>query len=147
MQSEAIRKEMTCPHTGTECVDGIRDDFKPGKDGRVKPCRLWIHMYGKDPQSEKIYDQFDCSHAWLAVTTVEQAQMARFTTASVDKVANEISDIGGKIRLSFTDMVNAFLHMAETNREMLEFKKNEPSILEIPTNGKHTGGQDGNRLE
>jgi len=105
----------------------------------VKTCRLWIHMYGKDPQTEKVYDQFDCADAWLTVTTVEQAQMSRFTTASVDKVANEMNDIGSKIRMAFGDMVNAFLHMAETNKELLEFKKKEPSILEIPTNGKHEG--------
>ena len=145
MQSEAVRKEMTCGevYPGLPCIDGIREDFKPGSDGRVHPCRMWIHMYGKDPQTEKVYDQFDCAHAWLTVTTIEQAQMTRQTTASVDKVANEMSEIGGKLRGAFGDMVNAFLHLAETNKELLEFKKNEPSILEIPTNGKDIGGPHG----
>jgi hypothetical protein len=57
-----------------------------------------------------------------------------------------MEDIGGKIRASFGDLVNAFLNMADSNRELIEFKKNEPSIIEIPANGKE-GGHDGDRLE
>ena len=146
MQPDHERYEMNCPKNGLPCVNGIRPDFKPNASGVVKQCRFWTHVYGKDPQSEKITDHFDCSQAWMPVIMLEVSQMSRFNTASVDKVANTMEDIGGKIRASFGDLVNAFLNMADSNRELIEFKKNEPSIIEIPANGKE-GGHDGDRLE
>lgn len=139
MQPDDIRREMTCPMNGHLCIDGIRDDFKKAADGRQKPCRFWTHIYGKDPQSEKIYDKYDCANPWLTVTTLEGSQNTRMVIASLDKVANQITEMGGGLRGAFTDMVNAFLQMAENNRKVLEHKRSEPSILEIPPNGGNNG--------
>lgn len=132
---------MICPFNGKACLNGRREDFPVDETGIPGECRWWVHLFGKDPQSEKILDQFDCALAWLPITTIETSQMARQNTASVDKVANEISEMGGKIRASFGDMVNAFLHMAETNRQLIEFKRTEPSTIEIPPNGGNDGEQ------
>jgi len=139
MQPEQKRYEMTCPLNGMACVNGFRSDFKPNQTGHTSECRWWTHVYGKDPQTEKILDHFDCSMAWMPVVMLEVSQMSRHNTSSLDKVANSMEDIGGKIRASFGDMVNAFLTMAETNREMIEFKKTEPSVIEVPPNGEHGG--------
>lgn len=95
-----------CPLNGRLCVDGVRDDFPdhPVKPGMKVQCRWWQHVYGKDPQSEEIRDEWDCAVAWLPVTTLETSQMARQTSASVDKAANEmrgfkthVSDLGKAI--------------------------------------------------
>jgi len=139
MQNTENRKSMSCPINGKLCLEGRREDFARDEMDIPVTCRWWVHLYGKDPQSEKVLDQHDCSIAWLPVTTIETSQMARHNTASVDKVANQITEMGGKIRASFGDMVNAFLTMAETNREMIEFKKTEPSVIEVPPNGEHGG--------
>jgi hypothetical protein len=77
-----------CPLNGKECRDGIREDFSAGLK-----CRWWQHLYGKDPQSEKMIDQWDCAVAWLPITTIEASQMSRQTGASVDKVANEVATL------------------------------------------------------
>lgn len=139
MQNTETRKTMVCPLNGKLCLEGKREDFPRDQVDNVLTCRWWVHLFGKDPQTEKILDQFDCSIAWLPITTTETSQMTNQNSASVDKVANEIQEIGGKIRASFGDMVNAFLHLAETNRQLLDFKKNEPDTIEIPPNGKHGG--------
>ena len=83
------KKVCACPLNGKVCSDGIREDFPLSEDkiNRLR-CRWWQHIYGKDPQTEKLVDEFDCSIAWLPVTTVETSQMAHQTSASVDKVAN-----------------------------------------------------------
>lgn len=83
----------SCPLNGKLCIDGVRSDFEKDADGRQYRCKWWQHVYGKDPQSEKIIDQYDCSVPWLTVTTVEGAQMSRQTAASVDKVASEILEV------------------------------------------------------
>jgi hypothetical protein len=103
------KQVSACPLNGHACIDGVRDDFPDRADqpGVKIKCRWWQHIYGKDPQSEKIIDQFDCSVPWLTITTVETSQMSRQTSASVDKVANEIATLktdihglGGAIRIA-----------------------------------------------
>lgn len=97
MIDPATKFEVACPLNGKLCVDGSREDFPETKVGGKVKCRWWQHLAGKDPQSEKMIDQFDCAIAWLPITTVESAQMARQTSASVDKVANEVASVKGNI--------------------------------------------------
>lgn len=94
MQNTEERRMMICPFNGTKCIEGRREDFPKSADGVTLSCRWWVHLYGKDPQSEKIIDQFDCSIAWLPVTTTETSQMVRQTAASVDKTANVLAEVG-----------------------------------------------------
>ncbi len=93
MIDPATKFKVACPLNGKLCVDGSREDF-PADDigGKVK-CRWWQHLAGKDPQSEKVVDQFDCAIAWLPTVAIEGAQMSRQTGASVDKVANEVATL------------------------------------------------------
>lgn len=90
MIDTATKVVCSCPINGQRCVDGEREDFDKDANGRVIKCRWWQHLYGKDPQTEKTIDQWDCAIAWLPITGIEGAQMSRQTAASVDKVANEI---------------------------------------------------------
>jgi hypothetical protein len=87
--------EVACPLNGKQCVDGSREDFPTNAVGGKMKCRWWQHLAGKDPQSERMIDQFDCAIAWMPVTTIEGAQMGRQTGASVDKVANEVATLKG----------------------------------------------------
>jgi hypothetical protein len=98
MIDPASKKECACPFNGQLCIDGVRADFPKNKVGGLIQCRLWQHLAGKDPQSEKTIDNFDCSIAWLPVTTIETAQMSRQTSASVDKVANEVAIVHTKLQ-------------------------------------------------
>lgn len=93
MQDASEKRACACPLNGTTCIDGIRDDFAKGPDGRQLKCRWWTHLFGKDPQADKQIDQWDCSIAWLPITTIEAAQMSRQTGSSVDKVANQIAEV------------------------------------------------------
>ncbi len=85
--------EVACPLNGKQCLDGTREDFPANAVGGKMKCRWWQHLAGKDPQSEKTIDQFDCAIAWMPVVTIEGAQMGRQTGASVDKVANEVATL------------------------------------------------------
>jgi hypothetical protein len=85
--------EVACPLNGKQCIDGSREDFPTNVIGGKMKCRWWQHLAGKDPQSEKIIDQFDCAVAWLPTVGIEGAQMSRQTSASVDKVANEVAAV------------------------------------------------------
>jgi hypothetical protein len=91
---------LACPLNGKACIDGVREDFphteipgSPGSFGSKLKCRWWQHLYGKDPQSEKMIDQWDCAVAWLPITTIETSQMAKQTSASVDKMANQVNEL------------------------------------------------------
>jgi len=94
MQNTSERIEMACPLNGKMCINGRREDFPRDKLGNLIQCRLWVHLYGKDPQTEKTIDQWDCSWAWVPTTTIEGAQASRFAAASSDKVANEVHNAG-----------------------------------------------------
>ncbi len=106
--------ECACPLNGKLCVDGSREDFPNNSVGGKVKCRWWQHLAGKDPQSEKMIDQFDCAIAWGPVTSIEGAQMSRQTAASVDKVANElsavkqgISTMSGALRIASASIAQA----------------------------------------
>lgn len=114
MIDPATKIKGSCPLNGKLCIDGIRSDFEKDADGHTHKCKWWQHIYGKDPQSEKIIDQFDCSIPWLTVTTVEGAQMSRQTSASVDKVATAVAEIkshinslGGAMRVAAASIAQA----------------------------------------
>jgi len=89
MQSELTRYEMTCPYNGEVCCDGIRSDFKPNKDGKIKQCRMWTAIKGKDPQGENLIDFYDCAHAWVPVTNLEMAQRTIQSNATMQEFRNE----------------------------------------------------------
>lgn len=97
MIDPAHKLEVACPLNGKLCIDGSREDFPENKVGGKVKCRWWQHLAGKDPQSEKIIDQFDCAIAWMPTTIIEAAQMSRQTAASVDKVANEVASVKNNI--------------------------------------------------
>jgi len=54
-------------------------------------------MFGKDPQSEKVVDQFDCAIAWMPTTSIEGAQMTRQMTATLDQHRSEMQENLGRL--------------------------------------------------
>lgn len=97
MIDPASKIEVACPLNGKLCIDGSREDFPKNKAGGAVKCRWWQHLAGKDPQSEKMIDQYDCAMAWMPTVTIEGAQMGRQTAASVDKVATEINAVKSRL--------------------------------------------------
>lgn len=129
---------FACPLNGKACVDGVREDFPDihapnggGVLGKLK-CRWWQHLVGKDPQSEKQIDNWDCAIAWLPVTTIETAQMTRQGTASVDKVANEVA----QVRTRVSDLTRAIQSAGENIRSGIETGTLQILLPGPPTNGE-----------
>lgn len=120
MQSELTRYEMTCPYNGEVCCDGIRSDFKPNKDGKIKQCRMWTAIKGKDPQSETVIDFFDCAHAWVPVVTLEASQMVRQNTATLQEFRNESQEALNKLGNGLKSAAIAFNNMAEAQRDFIQ---------------------------
>lgn len=125
MQNTDERKVMSCPLNGKVCDNGRREDFpKTGPLQQIMQCRWWTHLLGKDPQSKKEVDQWDCAVAWLPITTTETAQMANQAGASMDKVANQVNEVGG--RMQQLAMV-------------MQGVKPKPLAIDVKENGKNDG--------
>lgn len=90
MQNSDERITMVCPLNGALCKGGRRADFPKDEMGVPHVCRWWQHLVGKDPQSDKSIDQWDCAVPWIPILLVETSQMVRQSTASIDKTANII---------------------------------------------------------
>jgi len=83
-----------CPLNGMSCVDGWRKDF--GQDeitGERGKCVWWKHVVGKDPQSEKQIDLFDCSMAWSPVIGLENSQRLMHVGVAIQEVRNTLIDL------------------------------------------------------
>jgi hypothetical protein len=111
MIDPATKKEYACPLNGKLCVDGVREDFPTNSVGGKVPCRWWQHVAGKDPQTEKVFDAFDCAVAWMPSIGIEGSQMSRQTASSVDKLANEVAFVktnvgalAGALRVAAADI-------------------------------------------
>jgi len=137
MQNTETRKIMCCPINGKLCLDGKREDFHRDENDSPITCRWWVHLYGKDPQSEKMLDQHDCAMAWLPVTTIETSQSSRFTTASIDKLANVVNDTKRAISAGLQHVAVGFNALQSKVEEL------EHNVIEVPPNG----GDNGKRLE
>lgn len=82
---------QACPFGGKTCRNGKREDFAINPDTQERfVCAKWVNLRGKDPQSEKVFDNWMCSEAAVPTLLVEVAQMVRFNQASTDKVASEV---------------------------------------------------------
>jgi len=103
--------DLGCPLTSEmlECKDGWRE-------GAKRQCRWWQHLYGKDPQSEQMIDKWDCAVPWIPITTIETSQMSKQTSASVDKVANEMASV----RTAAGSLANAVRIAGENIRQGIE---------------------------
>lgn len=138
MQSESSRSEMTCPMNGELCTDGVRPDFKLNAQGIKKPCRWWTQVAGKDPQSEKIIDHFDCSMAWMPVVGLEQSQMTRHNTATIQEFRNENHDAMEKWNRSIEKAAGALEVMAEQQAAAIADQRR--GVIEFKANGEtHEG--------
>lgn len=131
------KRICACPLNGTKCVDGVRDDFENGPDGRPLKCRWWQHLYGKDPQGDQTIDQWDCAVAWLPITTIEAAQMSRQTGASVDKVANQVAEV----KQGITSMSGA-MRIAAANISQAIESGALTVMLPPPSNEQETNGHE-----
>lgn len=114
MIDPAVKVAWACPLNGKLCIDGTREDFPKNEVGGLVKCRWWQHLAGKDPQTEKMVDQYDCAVAWLPTVGIEGAQMSRQTGASVDKVANEVlavkqgmATLAGAVRIAAASISQA----------------------------------------
>ena len=90
MQNETERQRLACPIYKEICVKGHTKSMGEDADGCQTHCRWWIHVVGKDPQSNKDIDLWDCSISWLPILQVETTQRIMQGTASQDKTANVI---------------------------------------------------------
>ena len=81
-----------CPLMKGVCVNGFVKGQMPEDEntGERTKCAFFITLKGKDPQSQKEYDDPGCSWHWLPILQVETNQMVRFNVASTDKVASEV---------------------------------------------------------
>lgn len=57
-------------------------------------CPLWIHIRGKNPQSEEQIDTWNCSLAFLPALLLENAQQSRQTGAAVESLRNVVAKTG-----------------------------------------------------
>lgn len=116
MQPEYQRQKMNCPINGKACIDGVRSDFEL-KD---KACRLWTHVAGKDPQSEKVIDHFDCAWAWMPVVGLEQSQMTRMGTATMQDFRNETNENMKGFAGAMGKAAYAIQELADTQKALIE---------------------------
>ena len=72
---------LTCP-LGSECEEI--------KDNKLYRCRWYKQLAGKDPQSTKQIELWDCAIAWQPLLSVEMSGTNRGQTAALESFRNEM---------------------------------------------------------
>ena len=88
------KKGKICPLIKGVCIEG--------------DCQFWVHMYGRDGNSDKTIDVFDCSFRWLPNLMTE-------VRASSDRVASSVQDFRN--------------HMINQNQDMLTLEKQKVDLF------------------
>ena len=77
-----IETKIICP-LGSDCE-------RTTPDGKIERCRWYLKVIGKDPQSEKEYDQFDCAINWAIILLLENTQVNRSQVETTSSFRNEM---------------------------------------------------------
>jgi hypothetical protein len=56
-------------------------------------CPKFVHIIGKNPQSDEHIDRYGCSDSFLPMLLIENSQMQRQTGAAVESFRNEMVQI------------------------------------------------------
>ena len=70
----------SCP-LGNEC--------ETAQDNKIIRCAWYTKMVGKDPTSNKEYEEWGCAIAWMPTMMVEMSQTNRGQTAALESFRNE----------------------------------------------------------
>ena len=73
--------EKLCPQFKTPC--------------KKDRCKFWTHLLGKDHNTGKEYDSFDCAIIFLPILLVEAAYQSRGTAAAIESFRNVMADPKG----------------------------------------------------
>lgn len=76
-------------------------------------CALYSHLLGMNPQTGQPSDHWGCSLALLPLLLVENTNMIRQDTASVDKTANQVNKLRAEIIGAMSDEARARLEMSK----------------------------------
>lgn len=68
----------TCPLIRRPCIEG--------------KCQWWMHYYGKDPNSDKTIDTWDCTFNWMSRFQLETTKAELETGAAVEELRNRVVD-------------------------------------------------------
>lgn len=64
----------------------------PCREGK---CRWYVHVLGKNPQTEETINRPGCAVEFLPMLLIENAQQARQTGASIDRFNNDMVTMNG----------------------------------------------------
>ena len=81
----ATEKKIICPLMNKECIeDGSI------VNGELHGCKFWIKVKGTHPQTGTEIDEGDCAISWNPILLINNTQMQRQTTASIESFRNEM---------------------------------------------------------
>jgi len=60
------------------------------KDNRLFRCRFYTLVRGKNPQSEEMLEEWNCSLAWLPMLLIENSQTSRGVAKALESFRNEV---------------------------------------------------------
>lgn len=83
-----MKHTNSCPF-GHECQRTLPDNT-------LDTCRLYVEIEGQNPQNGEIEKKGNCALAWTPILLLEQARVARGTTAAVESFRNEVTDANAR---------------------------------------------------
>lgn len=75
-----MKTKLTCP-LGHVCERVV--------DDHIEKCIWHVKIYGKNPTSEEIIDNWGCAIAWMPILSVEMSQTNRGQTQAIESMRNE----------------------------------------------------------
>lgn len=86
-----------CPAYGGRCEKHRAD------------CPEWVHVQGKNPQTEEHVDMFDCARRWVPVLLLEISQRVNQQGAATESFRNEMVNAQSQFNGILAGATNALL--------------------------------------
>ena len=106
----------------------------PAYGGRCKKhrdnCPEYIHITGKDPQTDEIVNMFDCSRRWVPTLLLEISQRLNQQGAGIESFRNEMV----KTQTNFNGILASATNALIASNEEAKKIESKPTF-EVSTNG------------
>lgn len=108
--------ELLCPLLNGPCIK--------------EKCMFWTKLVGNNPQTGQPIDEFDCAIKWLPLMLVENSQMTRQGSATVQDFRNDVHRVGQAIAEESVKRRELEERRLEIDERILEHS--EKKLLEAP---------------
>jgi len=85
-------------------------------------CHWYQKVYGENPQTGEMTEQYACAIAWMPMLTIENSQQQRQTGAAVESFRNVMNKVTPHVTQGLQQIANQMQRGNDMHQQQLDFE-------------------------